>query len=108
VSSRERAVLVKMASLRMLRVSLLVFFSVFLTLVLGFGLPSVLNLCARACGFPETSVTECIVLVYALFVLYVAMPRLPRGTLTVQYTTLHYSTGKLTLESMLLLLWCVI
>ncbi|XDV46898.1 hypothetical protein PO909_016702 [Leuciscus waleckii] len=73
-----------MAALRMLRVALLVFFSVFLTVVLGFGLPSVLNLCARACGFPETSVTECIVLVYSLFVLYVAMPRLPRGTLTAE------------------------
>ncbi|KAL0156984.1 hypothetical protein M9458_048230, partial [Cirrhinus mrigala] len=69
-----------MAALPMLRVAVLVAFSVFLTLILGFGLPSVLNIFARCCGFPEASVTECIVLMYALFVLYVAMPRLPRGT----------------------------
>ncbi|XP_016131597.1 D-beta-hydroxybutyrate dehydrogenase, mitochondrial [Sinocyclocheilus grahami] len=72
-----------MAALPMVRVALLLAFSVFLTLVLGFGLPSVLNLFARCCGFPEASVTESIVLLYALFVLYVAMPRLPRGTLKV-------------------------
>ncbi|KAI2649279.1 D-beta-hydroxybutyrate dehydrogenase, mitochondrial [Labeo rohita] len=73
-----------MAALPMLRVAVLVAFSVFLTLILGFGLPSVLNLFARCCGFPEASVTECIVLMYALFVLYVAMPRLPRGTVKVE------------------------
>ncbi|XP_065150809.2 D-beta-hydroxybutyrate dehydrogenase, mitochondrial [Paramisgurnus dabryanus] len=72
-----------MAALAVMRGALLVGFSVFLTLVLGFGLPSVLNLFARCCGFPEASVTECIVLVYALFVLYVAIPRLPRGTVKV-------------------------
>ncbi|KAK9953624.1 hypothetical protein ABG768_017605 [Culter alburnus] len=73
-----------MAALPMVRVALLIAFSVFLTLILGFGLPSVLNLFARSCGFPEASVTECIVLMYALFVLYVAMPRLPRGTVKVE------------------------
>ncbi|XP_026056639.1 D-beta-hydroxybutyrate dehydrogenase, mitochondrial [Carassius auratus] len=73
-----------MAALPLVRVALLVAFSVFLTLVLGFGLPSVLNIFARYCGFPEASVTESIVLLYALFVLYVAMPRLPRGTVTVE------------------------
>ncbi|XP_057179403.1 D-beta-hydroxybutyrate dehydrogenase, mitochondrial [Triplophysa rosa] len=72
-----------MAALAVVRGALLVAFSVFLTLILGFGLPSALNFVARCCGFPEASVTECIVLMYALFVLYVAMPRLPRGTVKV-------------------------
>lgn len=76
--------LFKMASLAVVRCALLVAFSVFLTLILGFGLPSALNFIARGCGFPEASVTECIVLMYSLFVLYVAMPRLPRGTVKVQ------------------------
>ncbi|XP_030624779.1 D-beta-hydroxybutyrate dehydrogenase, mitochondrial [Chanos chanos] len=70
-----------MASLPLVRVVALVAFSVFLTLILGFGLPAALNFVARLCGFPEASVTECVVGVYLLFVLYVAMPRLPRGSI---------------------------
>lgn len=72
-----------MAPLPYVRVVFLVGFSVFLTLVLGFGLPAALNFLARCVGYPEASVTECVVVVYSLFVLYVAMPRLPRGTVKV-------------------------
>ncbi|KAL6488355.1 hypothetical protein MHYP_G00020960 [Metynnis hypsauchen] len=73
-----------MASLPLVRAALLVAFSVFLTLILGFGLPSALNLVARLCGLPEASATECVVLLYALFVLYIALPRLPRGSVKVE------------------------
>uniref|UniRef100_A0AAX7TJA8 3-hydroxybutyrate dehydrogenase, type 1 n=1 Tax=Astatotilapia calliptera TaxID=8154 RepID=A0AAX7TJA8_ASTCA len=68
-----------MASLPALRAVLLVALSVFLTVVLGFGLPALLNAFMRMLGLPETSVTECIVALYAVFVLYVATPRIPRG-----------------------------
>lgn len=67
----------------MFRVVLLVSFSVFLTVVLGFGLPALLNAVMRMFGLPETSVTECIVLLYLVFVLYVATPRIPRGLVEV-------------------------
>lgn len=73
-----------MAPLPYIRVTLLVGFSIFLTLVLGFGLPAALNFIARCCGYPDASVTECVVVVYLVFVLYVAMPRLPRGTVKVR------------------------
>ncbi|XP_048122124.1 D-beta-hydroxybutyrate dehydrogenase, mitochondrial isoform X3 [Alosa alosa] len=69
-----------MAPLPYVRVALLVGFSVFLTIVLGFGLPTALSFLARCCGYPDASVTECVVAVYLVFVVYVAMPRLPRGT----------------------------
>lgn len=72
-----------MASLPALRAVLLVALSVFLTVVLGFGLPALLNAFMRMLGLPETSVTECIVALYAVFVLYVAMPRIPRGLVEV-------------------------
>ncbi|XP_029955278.1 D-beta-hydroxybutyrate dehydrogenase, mitochondrial [Salarias fasciatus] len=70
-----------MAPQSVLRVGLLVSFSVLLTVLLGFGLPALLNAAMRLLGLPETSVTECVVLLYALFVLYVATPRIPRGLL---------------------------
>ncbi|XP_034562287.1 D-beta-hydroxybutyrate dehydrogenase, mitochondrial [Notolabrus celidotus] len=73
-----------MAPLSGFRVALLVSFSVFLTVVLGFGLPALLNASMRVVGLPETSVTECIVVLYALFVLYVATPRIPRGVVEVK------------------------
>ncbi|XP_063340337.1 D-beta-hydroxybutyrate dehydrogenase, mitochondrial [Pelmatolapia mariae] len=73
-----------MASLPALRAVLLVAFSVFLTVVLGFGLPALLNAFMRMLGLPETSVTECIVALYAVFVLYVATPRIPRGLVEVK------------------------
>lgn len=73
----------KMASLPALRAVLLVALSVFLTVVLGFGLPALLNAFMRMLGLPETSVTECIVALYAVFVLYVATPRIPRGLVEV-------------------------
>ncbi|KAK6293307.1 hypothetical protein J4Q44_G00368080 [Coregonus suidteri] len=73
-----------MASLPFVRVALLVSFSVLLTVLLGFGLPALLNAVAKCCGFPETSVTECIVGVYFIFVLYVATPRIPRGSIEVK------------------------
>nr|XP_061810271.1 D-beta-hydroxybutyrate dehydrogenase, mitochondrial [Nerophis lumbriciformis] len=68
-----------MAPLPALRVWLLVSFSAFVTVSLGFGLPALLNAATGLLGGPETSVSECVVLSYLLFVLYVAMPRLPRG-----------------------------
>ncbi|KAM4606390.1 D-beta-hydroxybutyrate dehydrogenase, mitochondrial [Polymixia lowei] len=73
-----------MASLPQVRVVLLVSFSALLTVVLGFGLPALLNVVARRCGFPETSVTECIVMLYLVFVVYVATPRIPRGLVEVK------------------------
>ncbi|XP_034415593.1 D-beta-hydroxybutyrate dehydrogenase, mitochondrial [Cyclopterus lumpus] len=73
-----------MAPLSVFRVALLVSSSVFLTLLLGFGLPSLLSASTRLLGVPETSVTECIVVLYLLFVLYVATPRIPRGSVEVE------------------------
>ncbi|XP_040022497.2 D-beta-hydroxybutyrate dehydrogenase, mitochondrial isoform X1 [Gasterosteus aculeatus] len=73
-----------MASVSALRAALLGSFSVLVTVLLGFGLPSLLNLGARALGLPETSVTECIVALYLGFVLYVATPRIPRGSVKVE------------------------
>ncbi|XP_075994199.1 D-beta-hydroxybutyrate dehydrogenase, mitochondrial [Genypterus blacodes] len=73
-----------MAPLPVFRVALLVSFSVFLTVVLGFGLPALLNAVMRILGLPETSVTECIVLLYLAFVLYMATPRIPRGLVEVE------------------------
>uniref|UniRef100_A0A3B4Y756 3-hydroxybutyrate dehydrogenase, type 1 n=1 Tax=Seriola lalandi dorsalis TaxID=1841481 RepID=A0A3B4Y756_SERLL len=68
-----------MAPVSVFGATLLVSFSVFLTVVLGFGLPALLNAAMRMLGLPETSVTECIVVLYLVFVLCVATPRLPRG-----------------------------
>nr|XP_046226851.1 D-beta-hydroxybutyrate dehydrogenase, mitochondrial [Scatophagus argus] len=73
-----------MAPLSVFRAALLVSFSVFLTVVLGLGLPALLNAAMRMLGLPETSVTECIVTMYLLFVLYVATPRIPRGLVEVK------------------------
>ncbi|XP_070783896.1 D-beta-hydroxybutyrate dehydrogenase, mitochondrial [Enoplosus armatus] len=73
-----------MAPLSVFRAALLVSFSVFLTVVLGFGLPALLNAAMRVLGLPETSVTECIVVLYLVFVLYVATPRIPRGLVEVR------------------------
>ncbi|XP_068438255.1 D-beta-hydroxybutyrate dehydrogenase, mitochondrial [Clinocottus analis] len=73
-----------MAPVSVFRGSVLVSFSVLLTLLLGFGLPSLLNGAVRLLGFPETSVSECIVVMYLLFVLYVATPRIPRGFVEVK------------------------
>ncbi|CAN9506324.1 unnamed protein product [Ophioblennius macclurei] len=73
-----------MAPQSVLRLTLLISFSVLLTLLLGFGLPALLNAAMRLAGLPESSVTECIVLLYALFVLCAAMPRIPRGLLEVK------------------------
>ncbi|XP_034024640.1 D-beta-hydroxybutyrate dehydrogenase, mitochondrial-like [Thalassophryne amazonica] len=73
-----------MASVRALRVGLLVSFSVFLTVVMGFGLPALLNAATRTLGFPESSVTECVVVLYLVFVLCVALPRFPRGEVEVK------------------------
>nr|XP_020457967.1 D-beta-hydroxybutyrate dehydrogenase, mitochondrial-like [Monopterus albus] len=70
-----------MASRSVLRVAFLVSFSVLLTVVLGFGLPPLLN---AVLGLPEMSVTECIVVMYLVFVLVVATPRIPRGLVEVK------------------------
>ncbi|KAM9332268.1 D-beta-hydroxybutyrate dehydrogenase, mitochondrial [Pholidichthys leucotaenia] len=73
-----------MATKSVIRAVLLISFSVFLTVVLGFGLPALLNASMRMLGLPESSVTECIVMLYACFVLYVATPRIPRGLVQVK------------------------
>ncbi|XP_067108086.1 D-beta-hydroxybutyrate dehydrogenase, mitochondrial isoform X2 [Osmerus mordax] len=73
----------KMASLHVVRSAILVLFSILLTVVLGFGLPAFLNIVTRSFGFPETNVTECIVVIYLVFVVYVATPRIPRGSIEV-------------------------
>ncbi|XP_062336280.1 D-beta-hydroxybutyrate dehydrogenase, mitochondrial [Osmerus eperlanus] len=72
-----------MASLPVVRSAILVLFSILLTVVLGFGLPAFLNIVTRSFGFPETNVTECIVVIYLVFVVYVATPRIPRGSIEV-------------------------
>ncbi|XP_031705756.1 D-beta-hydroxybutyrate dehydrogenase, mitochondrial [Anarrhichthys ocellatus] len=73
-----------MAPLSMFRGPLLVSFSVFVTVLLGFGLPHLLNAAMRMLGLPDTSVTECIVVLYFILVLYVATPRIPRGSIEVK------------------------
>ncbi|KAF3703641.1 D-beta-hydroxybutyrate dehydrogenase, mitochondrial [Channa argus] len=72
-----------MASLPAIRAAVLVTFSVLLTVVLGFGLPSLLNAVMVMLGFAEATVTECIVVLYLLFVVYIATPRIPRGLVEV-------------------------
>lgn len=81
-----------MAPLSVFRVALLVSFSVLLTVVLGLGLPALLNAAMRMLGLPETSVTECIVVLYSLFVLYVATPRIPRGLVEVTFQWTSFLT----------------
>ncbi|KAM8952437.1 D-beta-hydroxybutyrate dehydrogenase, mitochondrial-like [Pelodytes ibericus] len=66
-----------------LRVVLLVSLSLGLTLVLGFGLPEALKLLFSLLGFPYDNAAHCIVLLYFVFVLCVALSSLPRGTIPV-------------------------
>ncbi|KAG8445107.1 hypothetical protein GDO86_010032 [Hymenochirus boettgeri] len=66
------------------RAALLVLLSLGLTLALGFGLPEVLKRIFKCFGFPNDSVAHGIVLLYVMFVLWVAMPSVPRGSLPVQ------------------------
>ncbi|XP_061615009.1 D-beta-hydroxybutyrate dehydrogenase, mitochondrial isoform X2 [Phyllopteryx taeniolatus] len=68
-----------MAPLPTLRVWLLFSLSAFVTVSLGFGLPALLNAATGILGVREASVTECVVVCYLLFVLYIATPRIPRG-----------------------------
>eukprot|EP00079_Xenopus_tropicalis_P016035 XP_004914424.1 PREDICTED: D-beta-hydroxybutyrate dehydrogenase, mitochondrial-like isoform X2 [Xenopus tropicalis] len=63
------------------RAVLLVLLSLGLTLALGFALPEALKLIFRILGFPSDSVTHGIVLLYVVFVLWLAMPAIPRGSL---------------------------
>ncbi|KAK3551670.1 hypothetical protein QTP70_021313 [Hemibagrus guttatus] len=73
-----------MASQTLVRGALLVLFSVFLTLLLAFALPAALTWLAQCAGFSEEAgATHCLALLYALFVLCVAMPRIPRGSVSV-------------------------
>ncbi|XP_039616663.1 D-beta-hydroxybutyrate dehydrogenase, mitochondrial [Polypterus senegalus] len=66
------------------KMALLVLFSLLLTLVLGLWLPEALIFCAKLCGFSGSSVTHGIVLVYLVFVLCVAVPALPRGSVKIE------------------------
>ncbi|XP_072264292.1 D-beta-hydroxybutyrate dehydrogenase, mitochondrial-like [Pyxicephalus adspersus] len=63
---------------------LLVLLSFGLTLALGFALPEILKLLFRVLGFPNDNASHAIVLLYFVFVLFVAMPSIPRGTLPVE------------------------
>ncbi|XP_063772474.1 D-beta-hydroxybutyrate dehydrogenase, mitochondrial-like [Pseudophryne corroboree] len=58
--------------------------SLALTLALGFLLPEALKLLFRCLGFPYDNASYAIVLLYFVFVLFMAIPRLPRGTLPIQ------------------------
>ncbi|XP_007895635.1 D-beta-hydroxybutyrate dehydrogenase, mitochondrial [Callorhinchus milii] len=64
---------------------LLVLFSMGLTLSLGFWLPELLSWAVKLLGFTDETVTHSIVLMYLLFVLCVAMPSLPRGSVKVEH-----------------------
>ncbi|CAH2247861.1 D-beta-hydroxybutyrate dehydrogenase, mitochondrial-like [Pelobates cultripes] len=66
------------------RAVLLVSLSLGLTLALGFGLPQVLKLLFRFLGFPCDNVSHCIVLLYFVLVLCVALPAVPRGSVPIQ------------------------
>uniref|UniRef100_A0A8C5PCX3 Ketoreductase domain-containing protein n=1 Tax=Leptobrachium leishanense TaxID=445787 RepID=A0A8C5PCX3_9ANUR len=66
------------------RALLLLSVSLGLTLALGFGLPELLKLLFGFLGFPCASVSHGIVLLYLGCVLCVALPAVPRGSLSVQ------------------------
>lgn len=96
---------------------LLLSFSVFLTVALGVGLPAILSASMRMVGLPETSVTECIVMLYLLFVLYVATPRIPRGLVEVmcqyecdgnknEFCVMHFALGVLSVIQKNALILC--
>lgn len=67
-----------------LRTYLLVLLSLGLTLALGLLLPEALKLLFSFLGLPCDNASHAIVLVYFMFMLFVAMPSLPRGTVTTQ------------------------
>ncbi|XP_075717856.1 D-beta-hydroxybutyrate dehydrogenase, mitochondrial-like [Rhinoderma darwinii] len=67
-----------------LRKVLLVLLSLGLTLALGLLLPQALKLLFTFLGFPCDNASHAIVLVYFVFLLFVAMPSLPRGTVPTQ------------------------
>ncbi|XP_041067214.1 D-beta-hydroxybutyrate dehydrogenase, mitochondrial [Carcharodon carcharias] len=68
-----------MSKLPYVQKALMVLFSFLLTLGLGLWLPEILSAFVKLFGFKEDMVTHSIVLMYLLFVLYLAMPSLPRG-----------------------------
>ncbi|XP_077146484.1 D-beta-hydroxybutyrate dehydrogenase, mitochondrial-like isoform X1 [Ranitomeya variabilis] len=67
-----------------LRTALLVLLSLGLTLALGLLLPEALKLLFSVLGFPCDNASHAIVLVYFVFMLFVAMPAFPRGTVPIQ------------------------
>ncbi|XP_062848104.1 D-beta-hydroxybutyrate dehydrogenase, mitochondrial [Trichomycterus rosablanca] len=74
-----------MASWVSMKAVVLVGFSACFTLFLGFGLPSVVAFIAQYCGFnEEAGPAQSLALLYLLFVFYVALPRLPRGSVQVE------------------------
>ncbi|KAF5899814.1 D-beta-hydroxybutyrate dehydrogenase, mitochondrial-like, partial [Clarias magur] len=74
-----------MAPRPLVRAALLVAVSLFFTLSLAFALPVALTWLAQCAGFSEEAgATHCLALLYALFVLCVAMPRIPRGSVSVE------------------------
>ncbi|KAG9468891.1 D-beta-hydroxybutyrate dehydrogenase, mitochondrial-like [Eleutherodactylus coqui] len=67
-----------------MRAALLVLLSLGLTLVLGLLLPEAFKLLFTSLGLPCDNVSHAIVLVYFVFMLFMAMPSLPRGTVPTQ------------------------
>ncbi|XP_078058090.1 D-beta-hydroxybutyrate dehydrogenase, mitochondrial-like [Mustelus asterias] len=73
-----------MSKLSYVQMALMVLFSFLLTLGLGLWLPEILSAFVKLFGFQEDTVTHSIVLMYLVFVLYLAMPSLPRGSVKVK------------------------
>ncbi|XP_078266458.1 D-beta-hydroxybutyrate dehydrogenase, mitochondrial-like [Rhinoraja longicauda] len=67
-----------------LQMAAMVLFSFLLTLSLGLWLPEVLRAFVKVFGCPEELVPHSIVLMYLVFVLCLAMPALPRGSVKVE------------------------
>ncbi|GCC28013.1 D-beta-hydroxybutyrate dehydrogenase, mitochondrial-like isoform X1 [Chiloscyllium punctatum] len=66
------------------QMAFMVLFSFLLTLGLGLWLPEVLSAFVQLFGLKEDMVTHSIVVMYLVFVLYLAMPSLPRGSVKIK------------------------
>ncbi|XP_067898577.1 D-beta-hydroxybutyrate dehydrogenase, mitochondrial-like isoform X2 [Heterodontus francisci] len=72
-----------MSKFSYVQMALMVLFSFLLTLGLGLWLPEILSAFVKLFGLKEDLVTHSIVLMYLIFVVYLAMPALPRGSVKV-------------------------
>uniref|UniRef100_UPI00398E9B06 D-beta-hydroxybutyrate dehydrogenase, mitochondrial-like n=1 Tax=Pristiophorus japonicus TaxID=55135 RepID=UPI00398E9B06 len=73
-----------MSKFSYVQMALMVLFSFLLTLSLGLWLPEILSAFVKLFGFTEDMVTHSIVLIYLMFVLCLAVPALPRGSVKVK------------------------